>query len=200
MNVKPSLIPDFPRCQESSTEVRRVAAARTSEMHGMEPNISDLATRIGQDMVAQIAAYKEAGAVTDDIAGWLAGTFSTRQGRDFSIVGLAGTATDKRSIFEYLVGDRVIEDPGLLADGQSMLFESLALISGPARPNIFCGLVWTHWTSGRIIEASAALIEALKLDREHPLANLLSEFIATGKVSATAQQELAKRNQAALLN
>lgn len=177
---------DIEHCEESSEEVQTIAVARKAEIFEMNPNIASIAQQIGHEMITQIAIYREAGEVTEEIAGWLAGTFSVKVGRDMAVLALAGTATDTQGIAEYLLGDRIVEDYQILEDGHEMLFESLAHIAGTPRANILCAVAWAHWTRGNTTQAMATLTEVMELEPDHELGDLFIKLIARGKVTKTA--------------
>lgn len=177
---------DIEHCETTSAEVQIIAEARKAEVTGMGQNIEELAPKIGHEMTTQIAIYREAGEVTTEIAGWLAGTFSLKIGRDLAVLALAGTATDMAGIADYLIGDRVVEDRKILEVGHEMLFESLAYIAGTARTNILCAVAWAHWTQGNSTEAMAMLTEATELEPDHQLSILFVKLIARGKMTKTA--------------
>ncbi|CBT77237.1 hypothetical protein AARI_30350 [Glutamicibacter arilaitensis Re117] len=179
---------DIEHCEESSIEVQTIAVARVAEIMKMGDSLEEIAPKIGHEMATQIAIYREAGEVTEEVAGWLTGTFSVKLGRDMAVLALAGTATDKVEIASYLIGDRVVEDRQILEDGHEMLFESLAQIAGSPRPNILCAVAWAHWTRGNSTEAMATLTEVIELEPNHELGNLFMKLIASGKVSKTAMK------------
>ncbi|MDV2982476.1 UNVERIFIED_CONTAM: DUF4192 family protein [Actinomycetes bacterium ARC8] len=177
---------DIEHCEETSAEVQDIAEARMAEMIRMGETLEEIAPKIGHEMATQIAIYCEAGEVTTEIAGWLAGTFSMKMGRDMAVLALAGTATDKEGIADFLIGDRVVEDRKILEIGHEMLFEALAYIAGRARTNILCAVAWAHWTQGNSTEAMATLTEARELEPDHKLANQFVTLIARGKVAKTS--------------
>ena len=152
----------------------------------MGTNLEEIARNVSHEMVTNIAIYREAGEVTDEVAGWLAGTFTVSIGRDLAVVALAGIATTTHDMADYLVGDRAVDDRKILEAGHEMLFDSLAHIAGIPRTNILCAIAWAHWTLGNGTEAMATLGEAIELEPEHRLANLLIKLIVRGKMAKTA--------------
>lgn len=177
---------DIEHCEESSIEVQTIAGARMAEIMSMGTDLEEISPRIGHEMATQIAIYREAGEVTEEVAGWITGTFSVKAGRDLAVLALAGTATDMEGIGEYLLGDRVVEDRQILEDGHEMLFESLAHVGGIARANVLCAVAWAHWTRGNSTEAMATLTEVIELEPNHALGTLFIRVIASGKMTKTA--------------
>jgi len=177
---------DIEHCEETSTKVQAIAEAQETAMFSMGNSIEEIAPKIGHEMATQIAIYNEAGGVTTEVAGWLAGTFSVKMGRDMAVLALAGTATDTKSVADYLLGNRIVEDRKILEDGHAMLFESLAHIAGTARANILCAVAWAHWTRGNSTEAMATLTEVIELEPSHELGILFMRVIASGKMTQTA--------------
>ncbi|MGP4994819.1 DUF4192 family protein [Glutamicibacter ardleyensis] len=177
---------DIEHCEESSIEVQAIAVRQKANLLSMGTNLEEIARKVSHEMVTNIAIYREAGEMTDEVAGWLAGTFTVSIGRDLAVVALAGIATTTHDMADYLVGDRAVDDRKILEAGHEMLFDSLAHIAGIPRTNILCAIAWAHWTLGNGTEAMATLGEAIELEPEHRLANLLIKLIVRGKMAKTA--------------
>ncbi|QEP09080.1 DUF4192 family protein [Glutamicibacter sp. ZJUTW] len=163
---------DVNPCEESSMAVMSTAVARMAELENREhENVADASAELSHELATTIADYAENGKVTEEIAGWIAGTFMSAVGRDLAVAGLAGVANGTEDLREIYLGQRAIEDREIFEAGANMLHESLTLIAGTKpRAGILCALGWSHWVTGNMTQAFAMLDLALEEEPQHSLA------------------------------
>lgn len=176
---KRQLAQDITACTESNATVMATAVQRMAQIAGMKhENIADASADVAHGLALTIADYAENGAITDEIAGWIAGTFTSKVGRDLAVAGLAGIVTTDQDLREIFLGQRPIEDRNIFETGATMLHESLAHIAGETpRANIICTLGWAHWMTGNMPEAMAMLRKANEEEPGHSLANSLRKVM-----------------------
>lgn len=186
------LAEDAPQCAEATEATEEAKADRITELAGedylslADRGLIAFARQLGHDMMHQIARYLDQGKVTEDMAGWIAGTYALRMGRDTATAALAGTPGTEQELAELLMGDTMIADRKIFDAGAAMLYEALEFLAGDDRPNVLAALGWTRWMAGQGTEAMKFLDQALAIDPEHRLSHLQQRLFTSGKLPKSA--------------
>src|SRR5699024_5659244 len=108
-----------------------------------------LAQSIHDELTEQLEAYRREGNVNEKLAGWVAGTFQSKNGRDFIMAGMATDENDLEKVSKTLLGELDITDIERFETAAKMLYEALEHISGSGRTNVLAGLAWARWMLGK---------------------------------------------------
>ena len=171
---------DAPQCTETTEATMEAKADRIAQMTG-EDYLS-----LEARGVTAIARYLDQGKVTEDMPGWIAGTYALLMGRDTATAALAGTPGTEQELAELLMGDTLIADRKIFEAGAAMLYEALEFLAGDDRPNVLAALGWTRWMVGQGTEAMKFLDQALAIDPEHRLSHLQRRLFTSGKLPKSA--------------
>lgn len=178
---------EVPPCHEEPDAMATARTAQAAAIDGYHVStIDELAARVHDELLEQLVTYRQVGTTSEEQAGWIAGTFQTRLGRDVFLAVLATGANRDKDVPAALMGEESIENRELFTAGANMIFDALEFIPNAYRPNILAGLAWTRWMQGKGSLALEFLGLSREIDPEHTLTELFTRLIMSGKLPASA--------------